>query len=117
MTAKKLQNLGKKLFFLGFLGTALAGLLIYLGRQPGYVDIHGVFIANPYSQISSYFFIGYWIFFILLLFGCWMVLKGKRQRLRIWLVFILVPYINLFVLKKVFDLPDLSSAEDQGINL
>ncbi len=98
MTSTKLQSLGKGIFFVGFLGSCLTSLLIYMGSKEA-----------PPSELVPYY-IAYLVLFLVLCLGCWMVLKGKKQKLGIMMwVLLLVPIVNLMVLKKAFDLPDLSN--------
>jgi hypothetical protein len=108
MTTQSLKQVGKKVFFVGFLGSCLASVVSYIGRQPGAIDSSGQYMENPYHSIMGYTF-GVWLVFLVLLFiGCWMVLQGKKQKLGLMWILLLVPIVNLIVLKKVFDLPDLS---------
>ncbi|MES2288062.1 MAG: hypothetical protein V4547_20415 [Bacteroidota bacterium] len=108
MTAQNLKKVGKKVFFVGFLGSCLASVTASLGRQPGTVDRYGKYVENPYHNILNYT-MGVWLVFLIILFlGCWMVLQGKKQKLGFMWILLLVPIVNLIVLKRVFDLPDLS---------
>lgn len=97
MTSSKLQSLGKSVFFVGFIGSCLTSFLIYIGSKEA-----------PPSELVPYY-IAHLILFVVLCVGCWMVLKAKKQKLGIimW-VLLLIPIVNLMVLKKAFDLPDLS---------
>jgi hypothetical protein len=100
MTSTKLQSLGKSVFFIGFLGSCLTSFLIYVGSKE----------AAP-SELVPYY-IAHLILFLVLCVGCWMVLKGKKQKLGIMMwILLIVPLVNLMVLKKAFDLPDLSNSQ------
>ncbi len=94
MTSIKLQSVGKKVFGTGFIGSCITSFLIYVGSKEA-----------PFNELIPYY-IAHLILFILMCVGCWMVLEGKKQKLGLMWILLLVPYVNLFVLKRVFDLKD-----------
>ena len=103
-----LLSVSKVFMLLGFIGVGLSSLAMVISKQAWVMDNHGNVLENPYHNFLDALFITRIGCLLLILFCCWLAVHAKRQKTGYIWFWILVPILNLYLIKMIFDLPDLS---------